>query len=49
MPTLAASGSGEPLERTDYCGEKTLPRSGLLEQPHAPDLLQRPSPASAGR
>lgn len=37
MPTTAASGSGEPLERTDYHGEKTLPRSGLLEPANAAD------------
>ena len=31
MPTAAASGSGEPLEPSNYCGKETLPRSGLLE------------------
>jgi hypothetical protein len=31
MPTDAASGSGEPLERSDYTDGATLPRSGLLE------------------
>ena len=40
MQTTAASGSGEPLERSDYCGEETLPRSGLLELGCAADCLQ---------
>jgi hypothetical protein len=31
MPTATASGSGEPLEWSDYDDGATLPRSGLLE------------------
>jgi hypothetical protein len=34
MSTTAASGSGEPPERRGYGSDKTLPRSGLLEQRH---------------
>jgi hypothetical protein len=41
MPRAAASGSGEPLERSDYRDGATLPRSGLLEQRHAGDAQQR--------
>jgi hypothetical protein len=40
MPALAASGSGEPPQRSDYCGEKTLPRSGLLEPLRAADARE---------
>ena len=41
MPALAASGSGEPPQRSDYCGEETLPRSGLLEPGAAAEPQQR--------
>jgi hypothetical protein len=49
MRTTAASGSGEPPGRSYYDAMRILPRSGLLEQAHAADLLQRASPACAGR
>ena len=38
MSTTAASGSGEPPAGRDYGADKNLPRSGLLEQPVAPEL-----------
>jgi hypothetical protein len=44
MPTVVASGSGEPPEEGDYCGKETLPRSGLLE-PRVP----ADRPQAAGR
>jgi hypothetical protein len=40
MPTVAASGSGEPLECNDYSDGATLPRSGLLELLPAADARE---------
>jgi hypothetical protein len=41
MPTAAASGSGEPPERSDYGAQRTLPRSGLLEHAIVGEPQQR--------
>jgi hypothetical protein len=45
MSTAAASGSGEPLERSNYRDGATLPRSGLLEPPVRADRRKRASRA----
>jgi hypothetical protein len=49
MPTAAASGSGEPPERSDYDAQRTLPRSGLLEPSHAADRPAAPLRAAVVR
>ena len=49
MPTVAASGSGEPPEEIHYGDKATLPRSGLLEPAHPADRSTAPLRAAVAR